>query len=117
MNTPRTNEVLATLLEIDGELSEDNAPKVLVDLCKKLESEAEQLRNKMIASPYLDWLDPLDAPKNTPVLAIVDGRPTIALNRAGYDTDGWCHASAMSHLHDRFRGVTAWLPIPDLPNK
>ena len=43
MNTPRTNEALAALLERDGELSEDNAPAVLVKLCKELEATTERL--------------------------------------------------------------------------
>jgi predicted naringenin-chalcone synthase len=43
MNTPRTNEALAALLERDGELSEENAPEVLVKLCKELESTTERL--------------------------------------------------------------------------
>ena len=54
MNTPRTNEALAAILERDGELSEKNAPKVLVKLCldlenrfRKLESEANQLREQL----------------------------------------------------------------------
>ena len=42
MNTPRTNEALAALLERDGKLSEDNAPAVLVKLCKELESERDE---------------------------------------------------------------------------
>ena len=36
MNTPRTNEALAAILERDGELPEENAPKVLVKLCLDL---------------------------------------------------------------------------------
>lgn len=44
MNTPRTNEALAALLERDGELSEENAPEVLVKLCKELEAELERIR-------------------------------------------------------------------------
>lgn len=47
MNTPRTNEALAALLERDGELSEENAPEVLVKLCKELETEAGQLREQV----------------------------------------------------------------------
>ena len=47
MSTPRTNEALAALLERDGELSEENAPEVLVRLCKELEAEAGQLREQV----------------------------------------------------------------------
>ena len=41
-NTPRTNEALAALLDRDGELSEDNAPDVLVKLCKSMERERDE---------------------------------------------------------------------------
>ena len=41
-DTPRTNEALAALLDRDGELSEDNAPEVLVTLCKAMEREREE---------------------------------------------------------------------------
>ena len=54
MNTPRTNEALAAILERDGELSEENASEVLVKLCRelensfrKLESESAQLREQL----------------------------------------------------------------------
>ena len=50
MNTPRTNEALAALLERDGELSEDNAPEVLVKLCKAMESEAEEMSRQLARS-------------------------------------------------------------------
>jgi hypothetical protein len=40
MNTPRTNQILAILLESDGELSEENAPGILVNLCRELETES-----------------------------------------------------------------------------
>ena len=41
-DTPRTNEALAALLDRDGELSEENAPDVLVTLCKAMEREREE---------------------------------------------------------------------------
>lgn len=43
-DTPRTNEALAALLDRDGELSEDNAPEVLVKLCKAMERERDEAR-------------------------------------------------------------------------
>jgi ElaB/YqjD/DUF883 family membrane-anchored ribosome-binding protein len=45
-DTPRTNEALATILESDGYLSEDNAPEVLVKLSRTLERERDQWRNE-----------------------------------------------------------------------
>jgi hypothetical protein len=58
MSTPRTNEALAALLERDGELSEENAPEVLVKLCKELEAEAGQLLEQVGRSQLhkLLWL-------------------------------------------------------------
>ena len=49
-DTPRTNEALAALLDRDGELSEDNAPEVLVRLCKAMEREAEELNHQLARS-------------------------------------------------------------------
>ena len=43
-DTPRTNEALAALLDRDGELSEENAPEVLVRLCKAMERERDEAR-------------------------------------------------------------------------
>lgn len=40
MNTPRTNQILAILLESDGELTEENAAGILVNLCRELETES-----------------------------------------------------------------------------
>ena len=50
MSTPKTNKALAAILERDGELSEENAPEVLVKLCRELESEADQLRDQVVNS-------------------------------------------------------------------
>ena len=41
-DTPRTNEALAALLDRDGELSEENAPEVLVKLCRAMERERDE---------------------------------------------------------------------------
>ena len=41
--TPKTNQALAEILERDGELSEDNAPAALVNLCKELERTAVRM--------------------------------------------------------------------------
>ena len=41
-DTPETNKALAAILERDGELSEDNAPKALVKLCKKIERQRDE---------------------------------------------------------------------------
>jgi hypothetical protein len=43
-DAPRTNEAIAALLERDGELSEENAPEVLVKLCRQLERERDDAR-------------------------------------------------------------------------
>ena len=45
MNTPETDQALAEILERNGELSEDNAPAVLVKLCRKLERERNEARD------------------------------------------------------------------------
>jgi polyhydroxyalkanoate synthesis regulator phasin len=45
-DTPRTNEALAAILDKDGYLSEDNAPDVLVKLCRTMERERDQWRNE-----------------------------------------------------------------------
>ena len=50
MSTPRTNEALAALLDRDGELSEDNAPEVLVKLCKAMEGETEEMNRQLARS-------------------------------------------------------------------
>ena len=42
-DTPRTNEALAALLDRDGDLSEENAPEVLVKLCRAMERERDEL--------------------------------------------------------------------------
>jgi hypothetical protein len=55
-DTPRTNEALAAILDKDGYLSEDNAPDVLVKLCRTMErerDEAIQARKDSAA----DWLN------------------------------------------------------------
>jgi len=44
-DTPETNQALAEILERDGELSEDNAPAVLVKLCRKFERERNDARD------------------------------------------------------------------------
>ena len=41
-DTPRTNEALAAILERDGNLSEENAPSVLVKLCRTMERERDE---------------------------------------------------------------------------
>jgi hypothetical protein len=46
MSTPETNQALAEILERDGELSEDNAPAVLVKLCRKMERERDEWKEK-----------------------------------------------------------------------
>ena len=45
-DTPETNQALAEILERDGELSEDNAPAVLVKLCRKMERERDEWKEK-----------------------------------------------------------------------
>lgn len=45
-NTPKTNQTLAEILGRDGELSEDNAPAVLVKLCRKMERERNEWKEK-----------------------------------------------------------------------
>jgi len=49
-DTPRTNEALAAILERDGELSEKNAPEVLVKLCRAMECKAEELNHQLARS-------------------------------------------------------------------
>jgi hypothetical protein len=87
-------------------------------MTKQPKNEAEVASHKLFGT----WFDPLDAPLDIDVLAVVDGRPTIAIQRTVLKTGGtgpvgWCHSSAMSHMSDRFRGVTAWTYIPALPNR
>ena len=41
-DTLETNKALAALFERDGGLSEENAPKALVKLCKKLERQRDE---------------------------------------------------------------------------
>lgn len=57
-NTPRTNEALAAIFERDGELSEENAPEVLVKLCKVMERERDealdQLRKAQVQNDH-NW--------------------------------------------------------------
>ena len=43
-DTPNTSEALAALLDRDGELSEENAPEVLVKLCRAMERERDEAR-------------------------------------------------------------------------
>ena len=43
-DTPRTNKALAAILDKDGYLSEDNAPDVLVKLCRTMERERDNAR-------------------------------------------------------------------------
>jgi hypothetical protein len=49
-DTPRTNEALAAILERDGDLSEKNAPEVLVKLCRAMECKAEELNHQLARS-------------------------------------------------------------------
>jgi hypothetical protein len=49
-DTPRTNEALAAILERDGELSEKNAPEVLVKLCRAMECKVEELNHQLARS-------------------------------------------------------------------
>jgi DnaJ-class molecular chaperone len=46
MSTPETNQALAEILERDGELSEYNAPAVLVKFCRKMERERDEWKEK-----------------------------------------------------------------------
>jgi hypothetical protein len=55
-DTPRTNEALAAILERDGELSEKNAPEVLVKLCRAMECKAEELNHQLARSQEDDDL-------------------------------------------------------------
>lgn len=45
-DTPNTSEALATIFERDGELSEENAPEVLVKLCRAMERERDEARKE-----------------------------------------------------------------------
>jgi len=49
-DTPRTNEALAAILERDRELSEKNAPEVIVKLCRAMECKAEELNHQLARS-------------------------------------------------------------------
>jgi hypothetical protein len=49
-DTPRTNEALTAILERDFELSEKNAPEVLVKLCRAMECKAEELNHQLARS-------------------------------------------------------------------
>jgi len=49
-DTPRTNEALAAILERDRELSEKNAPEVLVKLCRAMECKVEELNHQLARS-------------------------------------------------------------------
>lgn len=53
--TPRTYEALAAILERDGYLSEDNAPDLLVKLCRTMELERDKYREQVDA--LVDRLD------------------------------------------------------------
>lgn len=57
-DTPETDAALAALFERDGELSEENAPAVLVKLCKSLERElAEAQEQRDTLAEAFDMLD------------------------------------------------------------
>ena len=67
-DTPRTNEALAAILERDGNLSEENAPSVLVKLCRTMERERDEARKAAEHYRNLYYLpkDGLSAAKNHP---------------------------------------------------
>jgi polyhydroxyalkanoate synthesis regulator phasin len=45
--TPETLEALDSILAEHGELNEETAPAILVQLCKKLERERDEARNQL----------------------------------------------------------------------
>ncbi len=49
-DTPETDEALAAILESDGYLSEDNAPEVLVKLCRTMECKVKELNHQLARS-------------------------------------------------------------------
>jgi hypothetical protein len=55
-DTPETNEALAAILERDGELSEKNAPEVLVKLCRTIERERDEIRARLREEQQLHTL-------------------------------------------------------------
>lgn len=46
-DTPRTTYAIAVILEKNGYLSEDNAPRELVKLCKALEKETDTFKSAL----------------------------------------------------------------------
>ena len=62
-DTPETNEALATILEMDGYLSEDNAPDVLVKLSRTMERERDNARER-VDTMFARYVDILEQTRN-----------------------------------------------------
>ena len=62
-DTPKTNEALAAILDNDGYLSEDNAPDVLVKLCRTMERERDEARER-VDTMFAKFVDILEQTRN-----------------------------------------------------